>query len=166
MTLGMNGCSSWGDCLYITAALNVIPGSTIQLHKGHQEEWVSKAFDGLANVEFVDSPLERIYVKNKDKTHSSQRVLNELKIDHLTNCIPKVIVTEKEESWAKDFLEKYLNPIVIINDNSGGWDATNYRAHYVRPSIELMQDICYHLTKKGYTPLQFGHSEFHQGAFQ
>lgn len=156
--IGMKGMGSLGDMLFLTPALKVIKDAVIEIHNDKQCLEVSSVFKNLAKVECVDNPNERPYIINKDNTHTAQRVLNYYGISNVS-CIPKVILDDNEVDWAEGFLAKYKNPVVIVNDNAGSHDRSNFRAHYVRPPVELMQHFCNELIKDNLTVLQFGRQE-------
>lgn len=155
LTLGLRGSGTLGDSLWLTPPLWVLKDVTIEMHDDEQSRAVSRVFDGLAQVKFVDNPAQKIYEQNKEPTHYAQRVLNTLNIDSV-NCIPKIKITKQETEWAVDFLKSYPNPVVVVNDNSGKHDPQNPRATFVCPPDELMQQNVDLLIKSGYTPIQFG----------
>jgi hypothetical protein len=142
MILGLKGTGTLGDSLWLTPAIWGLKAkgisAKVQMHDDRQCREVATIFDNLCPVEFVDNPPERLYITNKENTHSAQRILNELKLDNV-NCIPKIILNDNEIDWATALLKEYKNPVAIVNDNSGSHDLTNTRAQYVRPRSSLMQ---------------------------
>lgn len=156
MILGLKGTGALGDALWLTPAIWGLKTKGIdvkvQMHDDQQSREVAKIYDNLCPVEFVSDPPQRLYIINKDNTHSAQRVLNELKLDNI-NCIPKILLNDYEIDWAKWLLKEYKNPMVVVNDNSGSHDLTNARAQYVRPRPSLMQQQVYDWAKEGNTIL-------------
>lgn len=158
MIFGYKNHGALGDCLYITAALNVLPGSTVQMHNDDQCRFVARVFDGLASVEFIDNPNLPIYCNGDKNTHAAQRTLDILNIKN-TNCIPKIKLTQEEISWGNSFISLYKNPVCVVNDNGGSGDINNTCAQYKRPPIPLMQFVVDYLNSIGHTVLQFGRND-------
>lgn len=157
MKIGIKGVGTLGDSLWHTVACKKYKDICFEMHRDNQCRQVSTIFNGLAKVDFVENPSELLYKINKDKTHYAQRILNYLG-DTENNCIPKVIIAENEIKWARNFLNKYQNPIVVINDNSGKNDPGNIRARYVCPPDAQMEYVASKLKELGYSVLQFGQS--------
>lgn len=152
LTLGLKGTGTLGDACWLTPVLKSRKDVIIQMHDDLQCHAVASIFDNLAKVEHVENPPERLYITNTEKTHAAQRILNSLNIKDVS-CIPQISLLFDEIEWAKNFLSKYENPIIFVNDNSGSKDPNNARAHYVRPPIESMQDLADEFAQK-YTILQ------------
>ena len=145
-----------GDFLWLTPLAKYIPDLVIEMRKGDKRsESVSKIFDGLADVEFVENPSPTR--KTNDKIHITQKILNAYGVFG-KNSIPKILLTDDEIKTAKKLLKSFKNPIAIINNNSGTNDPLNYRARYVCPPHEFMQEICDHFIKNGRDVIQFGPS--------
>lgn len=163
MIIGNYGNGSLGDCLYITSAFRYIDGKVI-LHNDEQSKQVGLIFNNICEVEYSDNPPERPdniikdFPSNFFEVHRSRKILLSLGIQNSIS-VPFIKLTKEEVEWAKQFLNKYKNPIVIVNDNSGNWDKTNIRANYVRPPIKLIEEICNNFISNNYTPLQFGRKE-------
>jgi len=162
--LGNKGNGSLGDCLWLTAVLRYIKDVKILLNDDNQLRWVGKIFDNLCEVDYVNNPPERpdtkvnLNVEPYLSSHRSLKILKSLNINEKI-CVPLIKLTQEEMEWAQNFYKDYKNPIVIINDNSGTWDKTNYRAHYVRPPSEIIQKFVDNLIESGFTPIQFGRIE-------
>ena len=127
------------------------------MHTETQSREVSVIFEGLADVEFTDTPASRLYILNKDRVHSAKRALHQLGFYNYS-CIPKINLTQKELDWGQNYISQFKNPIIIYQNNSGDLDPINYRSHYVagpRENMQLMTDYC---ISQGYTVLQFGHT--------
>lgn len=158
----MQGMGSWGDCIMLIPAIQALRDKgeevVLQMHNDEQCRQVSTIFNGLAKVEFVDNPASRLYITNTEKIHTAKRSLHELGF-YDYSCIPKIELTADEINWAKDFLKDYKRSITFINNNSGDWDKTNYRAHYVRPPIKLIQYLVDYFISNGWDVLQFGRKE-------
>ena len=164
MILGNKGNGSLGDTLWISAVLRYIKDIKIILHNDEQCKWTGQIFKNLCEVEYSDNPPDRpdnIIDVTKEPYLSSHRSRKILLASGITDkvSIPFIKLTEDEINWAKDFLKDYKNPIVITNENSGCWDKSNFRAHYVRPPVDLIQKATNQLVKDGFTPLQFGRKE-------
>lgn len=159
--LGLYQIGSLGDCLFLTAGIQALRDKgeevIVEMHPDTQCRQVSKVFDGLASVEFKDNPLPRLYITNTKKVHSSLRVLQSLGLENYS-CIPKINLRQEEIDWAKNYLGEYdiSRTIILVNDNQGANQPTNYCAQYKRPPIELMQYVTDYLIGLGYTVLQFG----------
>jgi hypothetical protein len=160
ISLGNFGNGGLGDCLYLTSVFRYKRGKII-LHNDEQSKQVSRVFDYIAEVEFSNNPPERPDKDCKLPVHRAEKILKSMGIESRI-CVPYVVLTKEEKEWSKNFLKDYNNPIIIVNDNSGTWDSTNTRAHYVRPPVALMQEMCNFLYKNGYTPLQFGRKEINR----
>lgn len=153
---GLRSIGSLGDCLYLTPALSQLDNPIVQMHDSPQCRRVSTIYKNLATVEFVEMPDIAIYNYNLDRSkHSAQRVLDYLKITE-TNCIPRVVIDKDEYDWASDFLSKYKNPVIVVNDNGGSSTPGNICAQYRRPPSIVMERYTQALIEMGYTPLQFG----------
>ena len=163
MILGIKDNGSLGDALYLTSAVNELNKRgekvVVQMHKDEQCRAVSRVFENLTEVEYTDTPVDKLY-ENKRNTHAAQVILNKLGIDNV-NCIPKIKLTPEEIEWAKNFLSQYeyKNAIIVINDNAGSHDPTNIGALYKRPPVDLMQFLADGFTKDGFTVFQFGRKE-------
>lgn len=162
--LGLNGCSSLGDALWLTPTLRACNEPIVQMHIGLQEDWVAPIFNDLAKVEFVENPAQRIYLieNNNIKSHAAERCFKSFfgrDEESETGYLPSIFLTEAEIINATNLLQSFENPIILINDNSGSSDSSNKRSQYVRPPVWLMQLICTALKSSGYTPIQFGKIE-------
>lgn len=164
MILGNKGNGSLGDVLWMTAVLRYIKDIKIILHNDEQSKWVGEIFENLCRVEYSDNPPERpdnIIDTSKEPysySHRSRKILLSLGIQE-TISVPFINLSFNEINWAYEFLKNYKNPIALVNDNSGCYDKSNLRAHYVRPPIALMQKMTDKLIEDGFTPLQFGRKE-------
>jgi len=162
--LGNKGNGSLGDCLWLTAVLRYVKDVKILLNDDDQLRWVGRIFENTCDVDFVNDPPERpdtkvnLCVEPYLSSHRSLKILRSLGINEKV-CVPFINLTQKEIEWAENFYKNYKNPIVIVNDNSGTWDKTNHRAHYVRPPVEIMQQFVNNLIKLNFTPIQFGRIE-------
>ena len=161
MLLGLRQVCSIGDLLFLTPVIHVLRGRgesvKVQLHDDEQGRSIACLLDGLAEVEHVPWPEERLYILNKEKIHSAKRALHQLGFYNYS-CIPKINLTQEELDWGQDYVSQFKNPIIIYRNNSGDLDPINYRAHYVagpRENMQLMTDYC---ISQGYTVLQFGHT--------
>jgi hypothetical protein len=154
MTKVSFGGGNLGDALWLTPLARYIPNLTVQLRKGDKRAAaVSSIFDGLCKVEFIENPESPN--KSKLDVHSAQKILYAYNIID-RNAIPAIKLKDEEISWAKEYLKNHSNPIAIINNNSGTNDPLNYRAKYVCPPHEYIQEIADHYRKNGKTVLQFG----------
>lgn len=161
MMLGLKGSGTLGDALWLTPAMRVRKDITVQMHNDEQSRQVSTIYNGLAKVEFVDNPAEKLYHKTNEPVHYAQRVLNQLGITEV-NCIPHIKLEQKEIDFAHQYLVNIgdiKNPLAIVNDNSGCHDPFNYRAQYVRPNPKLIQQSVYSWKKAGFTIIQFGRND-------
>lgn len=164
MILGNKGNGSLGDVLWMTAVLRYVKDVRIVLHNDEQSKWVGQIFQNLCEVEYSDNPPERpdnlvdITRRPYLYSHRSRKILLSLGIQEEISA-PFVKLNFNEINWAYEFLKNYKNPIVVVNENSGCWDKTNLRAHYVRPPIPLMQRMTNKLIEDDFTPLQFGRKE-------
>ena len=153
--LGLNG-GSLGDALFLTPAIHALNDKKqeviVQMYDDSQCRAISTVFDGLCPVEFVSNPSKPLYHINQDKTHYTQRVLNELGLSEYS-CIPKISLDQKDIDWAREYLKDYKNPLAIVADNSGNFDPSNHRAKYVCPRQSLIQQQVYDWTKEGFTVL-------------
>ena len=150
------GGGNLGDMLWLTPLARHVPDLTVQLRKGDKRALaVSPIFDGLCNVEFVDNPQDPN--KSKLDVHTTQKILYAYGLLD-RNAIPAIKLKEEEITWAKERLKDYPNPIAIINNNSGTNDITNYRAKYVCPPHQYIQEIADFYKANGRTVLQFGPS--------
>ena len=133
MILGNKGNGSLGDILWMTGVLRYIKDIKISLHADERSKWVAKVFENLCEVEHVDHPPERpdnIIDITKEpylSSHRSRKILLALGITDEVS-VPLIKITEDEINWAKDFLKNYKNPVVIVNDNGGSADKTNFSA--------------------------------------
>jgi len=154
MTTVSFGGGNLGDALWLTPLARYIPDLVVQLRKGDKRAaGVAPIFDGLCKVEFIDNPPSPN--KSNLDVHSTQKILYAYKLVD-KNSIPAIKLTEEEISWAKDYLKDYLNPIAIINNNSGTNDPINHRARYVCPPHEYIQRIADFYRLSGRTVIQFG----------
>lgn len=160
--LGMRGCGTLGDVLWLTPAMKVRDDIIVEFHDDAQSRWVAPVLDGLCKYRFVENPAERLYLKGDMTVPVAQRILNYLNITGV-NCIPKIKITQEERDWAFTYLidtfSQVEDLIVIVNDNSGCKDPDNIRAHYVRPPVEKMQSLCYELLRVGRQPVQLGEKD-------
>jgi len=154
IVIGNYGNGGLGDCLFFTASFRNNNGKVI-LHDDEQSKEVSVVFDGIADVEFSLRPPNRPELNCYLPVHRARKIMISLG-DESKYCIPFIKLTESEINWGRDFVRNFSNPVVIINNNSGDWDKTNYRAHYVRGNPANIQNLCDNLIKMNYTPLQFG----------
>lgn len=152
--LGNRGNGGLGDCLFFTPLFRNNTGTVI-LHNDKQSREVSTVLDGIAKIEFCDLPPERPDSNCNTPIHRCKKIMRAFGIND-EYCIPFIKLTSEEITKAKDVISQYKNPVVIINNNSGDWDPTNFRAHYVRGEPSNMQVICNQLIENGCTPLQFG----------
>lgn len=147
--------SNLGDNLWITPVLKYC-NYPIQIANGERCRKISKIYNNLTSVEFVNGL--NYYPLNKE-IHNTKQIFSQIGLDFKNkNLIPKIKLDESEIKWAKKFLEKYENPIVIINDNSGSNDPSNRRASFILPPREIMQQVSSYLSKK-FSVLQFGLAE-------
>lgn len=154
MTIVSQSGGNLGDALWLTPLARHFNNLVVQMRKGDKRsEAVAPIFDGLCKVEFIDNPENAR--RSKLDVHVARKILYAYGIVG-RNSIPKIQLTDDEIAWAKDFLKDYENPIVIINSNSGTNDPANYRAKYVCPPHEHIQEIANHFHKNGKTILQFG----------
>jgi hypothetical protein len=164
MIIGNKGNGSLGDILWMTSICRYVENVKLLLHNDEQSKWVGKIFNNLCEVDYVDEPPDRpdnIIDTNKEpylSSHRSRKILLSIGIEN-TVSVPLIKLTFDEIDWARNFLKDYSNPIVVINDNSGTWDKNNIRSLYVRPPINVMQNIIDKLINDKYTPLQFGRIE-------
>lgn len=154
MTIVSQSGGNLGDALWLTPLARYIPDLVVQMRAGDKRSRaVAPIFDGLCKVEFVDNPSEPN--KSKLDVHVARKILYAYGVVG-RNSIPSIKLTEQEIAWAKEYLKDYKDPIVMINNNSGTNDPANFRARYVCPPQESMQEICDHFVKNGKTILQFG----------
>lgn len=154
MTIVSQSGGNLGDALWLTPLARYIPDLIIQMRTSDKRSRaVAPIFDGLCKVEFIENPSEPN--KSKLDVHVARKILYAYGIVG-RNSIPKIILKEEEILWAKEFLKDYKNPVCIINNNSGTNDPDNFRAKYVCPPHEAMQEIANHFIKNGKTVLQFG----------
>jgi hypothetical protein len=148
--------SNLGDNLWITPALKYCD-YPIQMIDEERCRKISKIYNNLTSVQFVET-LNYDPLNNKE-IHNTKQIFFQIGLDFKNkNLIPKIKLEESEIKWARIFLEKYENPIVIINDNSGSSDPSNKRASFVLPPREIIQQITSYLSKK-FSVLQFGLAE-------
>jgi len=146
-----NNSGSVGDCLGLTPLFKKEKGVIVMLKNYVTENILSKLYDGVADIEFVDKPVEACPETN-DTVCYSQRILNYFKMDDISP-IPFVRITDEEKSWAKDFLKSYENPIAFNGavGKPDGHELARYR--------EIPTNICDFLignAKKTNSVLQFG----------
>lgn len=154
MTIVSQSGGNLGDALWLTPLARHFPDLVVQMRADDKRSRaVAPIFDGLCKVEFVKNPSEPN--KSKLDVHVARKILYAYGIVGRSS-IPQIKLTDEEIAWAKDYLKDYSNPIAIINGNSGTNDPTNYRAKYVCPPHEYMQEICDFYVKNGRTVLQFG----------
>ena len=164
MILGNRGNGSLGDILWMSGVLRYVKDVKIILHNDEQCKYVGELFKNLCEVEYSNNPPDRpdnITDTTKEpylSSHRSRKILLSLGIEDKVS-VPLIKLDSEEINWAHNFLKDYQNPIVVANDNSGCWDKSNFRAHYVRPPIDLMQKTTNKLIEDGFTPLQFGRKE-------
>jgi ADP-heptose:LPS heptosyltransferase len=164
MIIGNKGNGSLGDCLWITSVFRYIKAGKVVLHNDEQCRAVGRIFDNICEVEYSHSPPERpdnithLSTELYTSSHRSKKILLACGITNNVS-VPFVKINNSETAWAKDFLKKYKNPIVAINDNSGSGDPSNFRAAYVRPPVDKLQSLVNKLVNKNHTVLQFGRIE-------
>jgi len=162
--LGNRGNASLGDILWMTAPARYINNIKISLHADDRSRWVGKAFENICEVEYIDNPpirpdnLADVTKEPYLSVHRSRKILLSLGITNEVS-VPFVKLTKDEIDWAVSFLKDYKNPIVIINDNAGTGDKTNYSGNYRRPPTEITQYFANKLIENNMTPLQFGRTE-------
>ncbi len=147
-----------GDSLCLTPLFKKEKGVVTMLLNPKTEKVLSKIYDGIADVEFVDNPVPACPETNEDVCYS-QRILNHFNIRDV-NAIPFVKVRPEELEWAKEFLKNYPNPIAF-NPTVGsptGHPLADYR---VIPN-QLAQRIVKSLDSLGLTVLHFGLSSNYQ----
>jgi len=154
MTTVSQSGGNLGDALWLTPLARYIPDLVVQLRSSDKRSRaVAPIFDGLCKVEFIDNPKDPN--KSKLDVHVSRKILYAYGIVG-RNSIPKINVTMDEMLWAQQYLSEYKNPIAFINGNSGTNDLLNYRAQYVCPPSQYIQEIANFYNQNGKTILQFG----------
>ncbi|RTK98842.1 MAG: hypothetical protein EKK57_10850 [Proteobacteria bacterium] len=142
-----------GDNLWITPIFRFVK-EPIYLYDNFHCRSISSIYNGITDVQFLDQHIRNF--EYDGITHNTIQWLKHLNIEYSnTNIIPFVVITEEEKQWAAQYLSKYPNPIVIINDNSGNNDPQNNRSRYVLPNQNMMQSITDEYSKTN-TVLQFG----------
>lgn len=138
-----------GDVLCLTplcfagkAEVNLIPFHSPRL---------ASLFDGIADIKFSEE-VSPCYNTN-DKTHLAQRILNYYHVSEV-NCIPKILIFEKEKEVAADILSKYKNPIIFNNYSLPIRDSEKWIRHRRLPTA-LENSILSLLVEQGYDILRF-----------
>lgn len=142
-----------GDILTLTPLFKKIKNATLEIIDDEVAKNKGCLMQGLCNVVYTKNPAPEC-PQTKEKTHRSQRMLNALGITDV-NAIPFIIVKDEEIAWAKDFLNKYDNPVVFTPYNSCSFDPSNYGAQARTFTNEMCRIYINELSKK-YTILQFG----------
>lgn len=160
MKLGLRQVGSIGDALFLTPCIQAFYEQnvkvTVQLHDDEQSRSIACLYENLADVEHVSYPIERLYIINKDRVHSAKRALHQLGF-YDYSCVPKINLTQEELEWGQNYVRQFNNPICIYVDNSGSFDPTNLRAHWVQGNPKNIQEVTNYCFSEGYTVLQFGH---------
>ena len=157
--LGNRNNGSIGDCLWLTPAFKKFTGR-VQLHDDSQCRRVSVIYKNICDVEFCETPTERIDKIIQGDYPVAQKVLDYFGIKDV-NCIPFIKLEDEEIKWAQEALSKYENPVAILPDNSGTGRTDNPSALYREVPIQYLNYIAKELTNKGYTPIQFGLTSNH-----
>src|ERR1041384_418067 len=157
IVIGNRGNGGLGDLCFFTPSFRNNKGKII-LHDDIQSRQVSTILKGVCDVEFSQLPPERPEINCNLPIHRSRKIMYSLGINDIY-CVPWIRLKPEELDWADNFIKSYIRPFIIINDNGGSWDSTNYRSKYVRGNPSDTQDVCDKLVKLGYTPLQVGRQE-------
>ena len=120
-------------------------------------------FNGLCPVTISKSPSPPPLVINRD-THRSQSYLDLFELSSADrNFLPKIIVTNEELEWARNFLKDFNNPIIYIPNNSCSYDKRNLFSQ-MRTFTKEMNDVIIRELSRKYTLLQFGlNNKFYSG---
>jgi len=146
--------SNLGDALWLTPLARYSPSLTIRMRAGDKRAVATAPiFNEIASVEFIESPSATPISNTVE--HVTQRLLREHGFSGKPS-IPNVKLSYPEMIWGRDFTKNWINPVVIVNENTGTSTPDNVRAHYVRGNPANMQEICNWLKSNGYTPIQFG----------
>jgi hypothetical protein len=154
------GCNL-GDTLWTTPLSKYIPDIVVQmLSNDARSRLTAPILDGICSVEFVEKTIETPK-DNSVVAHVTQRIL--FAYGQKGNSIPFVKIKPEEIQWAIDFFKSknvdVNNSIIFVNNNSGVGDPTNYRAHYVRPNPQIINNLAlFWAQSAGKTILQFGPS--------
>ena len=134
------------------------PGEMVVQMLGHDARSRATApiLEGLCPVEWVEKTEET--PKFPFRGHVTQRILAAYGFRDKPS-IPRVVMRPDEIQWAIGYLKGLgcgAKTIAITNHNSGSGDPTNYRAHYVRPSSEVIKTLARFWMAAGYKVVQFG----------
>jgi hypothetical protein len=152
-----------GDALWMTPLCKKGRRVTINMLNSKFSERLIPIFYNF-NVSFIF--FEKIIPSLEDNKneHIAKQYLDKYKINDVS-CIPSIMVSDEEMLWAKDFLSKYKNPLVIVADNAGSSDPQNLAAINRKPPIEIISKLT-DLYSKKYTLLQFGlSSNFYRNGY-
>lgn len=117
------------------------------------------------NVQIQYAPNIKSTIIDNKQTHICQQYLDHFGIID-SNCIPQINVPNQELNWARDYLAKIENPLVVVTNNNGTGDPTNYWAHYRTFNPVLMNELLEEYSKK-YTLLHFGLSrDFNKNVYR
>lgn len=152
-------CGGIGDNLVFTPIFKVYKDATIQLLEHPKSHIVAPIFDNICNVKFTNEPTN---CPESSHPHTAQKKIEGTGISHLVNCIPFIILTEKEISWAQNFLSNYTNNLdnllAVSADNNGSKNPNDLHAHYRLLPKEKIQKVIDFYSKK-YTVFQFAMSD-------
>ncbi len=146
-----NNAGSLGDYLSLTPLFNHTQ-CTVQIFENERSRELSKVYDGLADIEFVNHPVPPVN-QTDEEVCFSQRILNYYKAFD-QSPIPKIKITKEEEEWATEFLSKYKNPI-CFNRTVGKPDTGHPLAKYRQISVNISKQIISQCESSGYTVLNF-----------
>lgn len=142
-----------GDALLMTALFKNNRFGVINCLDLPKERKLIDLFYGLNTEVRYSSSLQPIFA-DSGLTHISQQYLDYFQIKD-SNCIPQINVNPDDLEWAKNYISQYPNPLVVITNNNGTGDKTNYWAHYRTFNPVLMSELLQEYGKK-YTLLHFG----------
>lgn len=145
------GCSSvaLGDTLCLTP-LCFARKTLVNLTPFHAPRLAS-LFDGIAEVKISGRVLP--YNATKERNQFAQRILNYYNVSEV-NCIPKILIFEKELEEARKILSKYKNPIIFNNYSVILKDSEKSAKHRRLPS-EHEKAVLAILVKQEYDILRF-----------
>ena len=147
-----NCAGSLGDCLSLTPLFKKERGVVTMLRNPVTENILSRVYDGIADVEFVDTPVAPCPETN-DNVCFSQRVLNHFGIQDVS-AIPLINVTSEEAEWAKEFLKDYTSPVAF--NRTVGKPSDHPLAKYRQIPKDVAETALRKLVSYGHTPLHFG----------
>lgn len=142
-----------GDALWITPLCKKNRKVTINMLNSKFSKRLIDIFYGL-NVSFNFFDKITPSLVDDKRNHIARQYLNKYSINDVS-CIPSIIISDDDIVWAKNFLSKYDNPLVIVADNAGSSDKENPVALNRKPPTEIMLELA-NLYSKKYTLLQFG----------